>query len=129
MNDTMLMRELSILEDDLIDMIVKTIPGVREGYVRSEGPKPYRRLDCDGRALAYIRCRPRKAIVRLDVSGLWRVAPNSRIRARSSSSAATLFLRLLTDIDEAVTYLQKTVSNTRQAYARERGPRPRPYSS
>ncbi len=124
MNHNMLMRELSVLEDDLINIIIETIPGVREGYVRSEGPKPYRRLDCDGRALAYIRCRPRKAMVRLDVSGLWRVAPSSPLRARASSHAATLFLRLLSDVDEAVTYLQKTVSNTRQAFAKERGSSP-----
>ena len=34
--------------------------GISEGTVMTPGPPPYRRLDCGGRALAYIRERPRK---------------------------------------------------------------------
>lgn len=43
--------------------------GITEGRVATVGPPPYRRLDCDGRALAYMRIRARAGAVRIDLGG------------------------------------------------------------
>ena len=60
-------RALSDLASSLIASITGTELSVREGTVMTLGPAPYRRLDCDGRALAYVRARPKKRGVRVDV--------------------------------------------------------------
>jgi hypothetical protein len=65
-----LLDELEALANELITEMARD-GVVREGTVMTEGPPPYRRLDCDGRALAYVRTRPRKKAVRVDVSSLW----------------------------------------------------------
>jgi hypothetical protein len=77
------------------------------------GPPPYRRLDCDGRALAYVRARPRKHAVRIDISGLWVPVAAPRIRVASSSGSATLLVRDVDELEEAVRVLCETVERTR----------------
>jgi hypothetical protein len=101
------------LVGELINGVVAREPTVREGTVMTEGPPPYRRLDCDGRALAYVRARPRKRAVRVDISGLWSPAQGSSIRIASASGAATLLLRDGNDLEEAVRFLLETVERTR----------------
>ena len=88
-----------------------TISGVTEGRVMTVGPPPYRRLDCNGRALAYVRVRRRQGIVRVDVSGLWKAerAP-SRLRIPTVSGSATLALRSAVDLGEAFEFLYHIVA-------------------
>ncbi|NJK88379.1 MAG: hypothetical protein HC923_02605 [Myxococcales bacterium] len=54
--------------EDIADAFVRTLTdsgtGIREGEVMTPGPPPYRRLDCDARALCYVRVRPKKKAVR-----------------------------------------------------------------
>lgn len=106
----------------IADAIVRgtLAPDIREGVVMTVGPVPYRRLDCDGRALAYVKTRPKKRAVRVDVSGLWTAPPGSRLRIHSSSGA-TLMVTAETDIGEAIAYLKQTVEVTRS----RRRPQPR----
>ncbi|MCC7383669.1 MAG: hypothetical protein IT384_17645 [Deltaproteobacteria bacterium] len=105
---------LEDLAHALIAGVVTREPTVREGTVMTVGPPPYRRLDCDGRALAYVRTRPRKRAVRIDVSGLWLPAPGtSRIAIPSATGSATLLVRTRTDLEEAVAYLLDAVLRTR----------------
>jgi hypothetical protein len=88
---------------------------IREGIVAGTGPRPYRRLDCDGRALAYVRERPKKRSVRIDVSGLW-VAPSaSRLRIEGASGGARLLVRSAEEASEAARYLLDAVEATRAA--------------
>jgi hypothetical protein len=51
----------------LIDRVLSTDPGIEEGVVMTLEKMPYRRLDCGGRALCYIRVRPTKRVVRIDL--------------------------------------------------------------
>ncbi len=87
--------------------------GVTEGTVLCTGPAPYRRLDCDGRALAYVRCRPRKRAVRVDVTGLWRAPGRSRLIIPAAGGAATLLVRSEADLADAVRFLVRAVERTR----------------
>jgi hypothetical protein len=66
---------LEEITDRLIARLIGLNPEIKEGSVRTVGPAPYRRLDCKMRALAYIRCRPKKRMVRIDITGLWLVPP------------------------------------------------------
>lgn len=91
--------------------------GVYEGVVMTVGPPPYRRLDCDGRALAYVRVRPRKRAVRVDVTGLWVVPAVRRCRIANAGGAATFLLRTQLDCDEIARVLVETVRRTRRAEA------------
>ena len=112
-----LLQTLDRLAGDLIHAVVGgQDDGIREGTVMTVGPPPYRRLDCDGRALAYVRSRPRKRAVRVDVSGVWIPARGSPLMIRSSSSAATLMIRSTSDVREAVDYLVETVARTRREH-------------
>lgn len=109
-------RSLSSLAAALI--VEATSRGaVREGVVTGTGPRPYRRLDCDGRALAYIRERPKKRGVRVDVSGLWQVPASSRLRTHGASGAASLWIRSPGDVAEAARYLWEAVELTRGGVA------------
>jgi hypothetical protein len=105
--------------DQLIDFVVAEVTrfcGTREGIVTcSAGPPPYRRLDCDGRALAYIRARPRKRFVRIDVSGLWRAPAEGRLAQPIAAGASALIVRSEEDVPEVVRYLTETIEGTRRA--------------
>lgn len=109
------------LEDQLFKLAnrfiheMTAVSHIREGVVMTTGPAPYRRLDCDGRALAYIRTRPRKRAVRVDVSGLWLTPGPSRLRIPNAGGATTLVLRSEQDRVEAIDYLRTTVERTRAA--------------
>lgn len=112
--DPRLIRTLESYCEELIARTIESISGVREGIVMTVGPPPYRRLDCDARALAYIRVRPRKRAVRVDISGLWLARSPSSIRIPTSSGAATLMIRSYDEIELAVRYLVGTVEATRK---------------
>lgn len=107
------------LLQNLLEVIIREITTdglqVTEGRVMTVGPPPYRRLDCDGRALAYLRRRSRKRAVRIDVSGLWAAERPSRIRIPTSSGSATLMVRTADDLEEAISFLRDTVERTRRS--------------
>lgn len=110
---------LQRLVSELIDATLDAgVHGLREGTVLSSGPAPYRRLDCDGRALAYIRVRPRKRAIRVDVTGLWQAPKGSRLRLPNAGGAASLLLRSEVEVYEAVRFLVTTVERTRRNEAR-----------
>lgn len=94
-------------------------PETEEGVVMTTGPKPYRRIDCDGRALAYLRIRTRRAALRIDVSGLWVVPREHPMRTSTASGAATLYLFSEDDFEEAIAFLEHTISMTRAAHREE----------
>lgn len=110
------MDELMHLENELIQGIIALEATVSEGKVMTVGPAPYRRLDCDGRALAYVRARPRKNAVRVDISGLWVPERTSPIREATATGAATLFIRSAADLEEALRFLVQTVQHTRRLH-------------
>lgn len=92
---------------------------IREGKVMTSGEAPYRRLDCDGRALAYLRARPKKRAVRIDVTGLWKTPRSSKIRVPNAGGAATLLIRSSAEARLAVRFLKTTVERTRARRTRE----------
>lgn len=94
------------------------VEGLLEGDVLCAGPRPYRRLDCDGRALAYIRVRQRKKAVRIDVTGLWR-AGSSRLSVPTASGAASLLVKSEIEAYDAVRFLVATVERTRRYEAKQ----------
>jgi hypothetical protein len=51
----------------LIDRVQAEDPAIQEGVVMSLDKSPYRRLDFRGRALCYIRVRPTKRCIRIDL--------------------------------------------------------------
>lgn len=110
------------LAEELIQELTLVSPDVREGTVMTMGPVPYRRLDCDRRALAYVRARPRKGMVRVDISGLWLLPRDSPLATSSSGATKTLVLRCAADKTEAISFLLAIVEATRvqQARIRER---------
>jgi hypothetical protein len=103
---------LELIESAFIHDVLDQIPAVREGTVMCVGPAPYRRLDCGGRALAYVRLRPRKGFVRVDVSGLWRAPAASALRVPGAGGAASLALRTEADRRAAVEFLKLTIEET-----------------
>lgn len=115
--DKRIRRLLDRLAEELIQRILETYETVQEGKVMTVGPPPYRRLDCDGRALAYIRSRPRKISVRMDVSGLWLTTFKSPLQVPSASGVAIL-IRSYKDLDEAVAFLGKIIKATHDAEKR-----------
>lgn len=114
MSKTNSSEPLQTLLEALIREITADNLDVTEGRVMTIGPPPYRRLDCDGRALAYVRRRTRKKAVRVDVSGLWAAERPSRIRVPTASGSATLMVRCADDLDEALAFLRDTVERTRR---------------
>lgn len=114
--------ELSRLVTDLIREVAKLAPDVREGVVMTTGPAPYRRIDCDGRALAYIRVRPRKRAIRIDVSGLWTPPRNSRLAVATATGLICLLVEDPRDLREASSYLAEIVRHTRAETERRRVP-------
>ncbi len=111
---------LEALANQLVDGASELGLHIKEGVVMTYGPAPYRRLDCDGRALAYIRVRPRKLAVRVDITGLWIVERDNALRRASAASSGTFFIRDVTDADSVVQTLGRTVIETRLAYAAEK---------
>ena len=116
-------QNLGELAQELVGIVLERADDIREGIVMTVGPPPYRRLDCDGRALAYIRVRPRKKAVRVDISGLWVARCPSPLRRKTASGSATLFIRNHGDVVEAARFLLAVVEDTRrleQDYDRRR---------
>ena len=93
--------ELDRLIDLLIHELTKRDPAIHEGFVRTVGPPGYRRLDYDRRALAYVRARPKKGMVRIDVPGSWRGPLSSRLSLPAANGWA-LAVRTESDLKEAV---------------------------
>ena len=108
------------LMDALVEAVTAIVPAAREGHVRGHTAR-YRRLDCDGRALAYLRPRTRpSASVRVDLSGLWvRPGPCTLEIAGRTGSASLLIVRPQ-QIAEAARYLAWAVANMRALLAGER---------
>ncbi len=109
---------LETIVSELIGRAMTCAEGVREGTVMTAGPAPYRRIDCDGRALAYVRARPRKGFVRVDISGLWLADHECHLRAETAGGSASLLIHEPSDVAPAVDYLRETVVRTREAQAR-----------
>ncbi len=95
----------------LVDRLIALEPDVSEGWVRTPGPPPYRRLDCRKRALLYARSRPRKRLVRVDVTGLWLTPPRCRLSVASAGGAA-IALRSELDVDEAIRFIRQAIGRT-----------------
>jgi hypothetical protein len=109
---------LAALAEQLIQALVSRELGIHEGVVMSlAGVAPYRRLDCDGRALCYVRCRPQKRAVRVDISGLWCRPSISKLALEGSSGSMTLMLADFGDVEEAASYLRSVVAATRSLAA------------
>lgn len=108
-----LARHLDAIADALVQRIRALDRSLGEGTVMTCGPPPYRRIDGDGRALAYLRCRPRKLHVRVDVSGLWADAGPSPLR-RTSASGVTLVVASGAEVEAAARYLVRAVAITRK---------------
>jgi hypothetical protein len=87
---------------------------IEEGLVRTVGPPAYRRLDVKGRALAYVRIRPKRNMVRIDVPGAWPRPPNC-ILALSSANGWALAIRTELDILDGV---QAVLTSFREARSR-----------
>lgn len=112
-----LQKALEELRTELIAQLLNALPELNEGTVMTMGPPPYRRIDCRGRAVAYIRTRPRKQAVRIDISGLWVICPQSqenvhRFMVRSATGGVSLLLKSKTDIEDSIRLIVDTVVHT-----------------
>ncbi len=113
---------LVLIATRLIEGLVNQVDlGIQEGQVRSVGEPSYRRLDCDRRALAYVRIRPKHGFVRVDVSGLWAVPGPTPLLHPRAMGQVVLLLRQKEDVDEALRYLGQAVRATRRALTPARG--------
>lgn len=108
-------RLVSELIAEVLDVGVDRLS---EGQVMTSGPAPYRRLDCDGRALAYIRARPRKKGVRVDITGLWQAPRNSSLRIPNAGGAVSLLFKSEVELYEVARFLIGTVERTRRSEKR-----------
>ncbi len=108
-------RDLHQWMNEIVRVVTHSGERIFEGIVMTPGPPPYRRLDCDGRALAYLRLRSRKGGIRIDISGLWVPPRRSPLSIPTASGAASLMVRQHEEIGEAVSFLFETVQTTRQA--------------
>ncbi len=106
---------LNSLMANLVDDLASRDLDISEGLVLTVGPPPYRRLDCDSRALAYVRVRPRREAVRIDMSGLWKVPRSSPLILPSAGGPATLLVKNERERREAVDFLCAAVRLTRAA--------------
>ncbi len=104
-------RLVSELIAEVLEMSVETL---YEGQVMTSGPAPYRRLDCDGRALAYIRTRPRKKGVRVDITGLWQTPKAGDLQIPNAGGAVSLLFRSEIEVYEVARFIIKTVEKTRR---------------
>ena len=97
----------------------RSLPDVSEGRVRGRNCAGYRRLDCGGRALAFVRGRPSAGGVRVDVSGLWVRPSRSGLEITKPAGPPSLLVRTDSDVAEVLAFLVATIGATRHAYARE----------
>src|ERR1044071_1814448 len=104
---------LDSLADHLIHDLTKGPSPIREGIVMTMGNVPYRRLDCDGRALAYVRTRRRKNMIRVDISGLWAAPRKPESAIPGSQGTISFAVRTENDRVAAVGYLTEVVTHTR----------------
>lgn len=112
--------QLEPVAEHLVQHLVSSGVGLREGEVMSPGPAPYRRVDGDSRALVYVRIRPKKRAVRVDLSGLWCIAGECRFRIPGSTGMASFLISELSHAEELARYLVDVVYFTRRRYAEER---------
>jgi hypothetical protein len=89
-----------------------SIPGAREGRVQASGRAPYRRIDCDGRALALVRVRPARCAVRVDVPA-HRSPPRGARLAVAGAAGVALLVRADDEIAEVVAYLSLVIARVR----------------
>lgn len=108
---------LERVAEHLIRFLTGSGIGVREGQVMTPGPPPYRRLDCDARALCYVRVRPKKRGVRVDLSGLWHLAGEHRFRVPGSSGMASFMIYDLEHAEQLGHHLVDIVYYTRHRNA------------
>ncbi len=113
-------ESLEPVAEQLVRLLCGASMGITEGQVMTPGPPPYRRLDCDARALCYIRVRPKKRGVRVDLSGLWFIAGSSRFRIPGSSGMASFMIHDPAHAFELAEYLRDVVHYTRHRYAEDR---------
>lgn len=113
---------LDLISASLIRRLVALNPDIGEGVVRTVGPPPYRRLDCRKRALVYIRARPKKRLVRVDLTGLWLAPPRCRLSLPSAAGAA-LALRSELDVEDAIRFILQAVARTQLSLPRARAGR------
>src|SRR5262245_46571054 len=107
------MKELlDWLADQLIRELRVRDPEIAEGYVRTVGPPGYRRLDYHNRALAYVRRRPKKGMVRIDVPNVWRTPIECRLSLPSANGWA-LAVRCEKDLADAVQAVLTAVDHAR----------------
>lgn len=112
-------RNLEELRTQLIAKLLESSTQLSEGIVMTMGPPPYRRIDCNGRAVAYIRTRPRKQAVRVDISGLWVICPKTRehldrIMVRSATGSVSLLIKSKADIEASIQLIVNTVLHTQK---------------
>ncbi len=101
------------LAEAFVVAITATGLGITEGLVRSQrDPAPYRRFDCDRRALVYLRIRPKKDLVRIDLAGHW-LAP-ARNALSLGRSRGVLAIRRPEDVLPAVEVVVGTILTTRR---------------
>jgi hypothetical protein len=111
------------LADRIIGALVESSLGIEEGEVATRRPGLYRRLDCPEGALAYVRVRPKKRTVRIDVTGRWPIGQRPRIVGPSAAGAASLMVENDADADLAVEILLAAVLRARSAEAGVEDPR------
>lgn len=101
------------LVEAFVIAMIGTDLGITEGLVRSQrDPAPYRRFDCDRRALLYLRVRPKKDLVRIDLAGHW-LAP-TRNPLSLGRSRGVLAIRRPEDVLPAVEVVVGTILTTRR---------------
>lgn len=113
-------EELEPIADHFIRYLIDARVGIKEGEVMTPGPPPYRRLDCDARALCYVRVRPKKRGIRVDLSGLWCLAGESRFRVPGSSGMASFMIKDGAHAEELARYLVDVVYFTRRRFSEDR---------
>ncbi len=106
-------EKLDALLSEVIRELLDAELDIREGVVMTTGDAAYRRLDCDQRALAYLRTRPKKRAVRIDVTGLWKTPRTTKLRVPNAGGAATLLVHTRAEARIAIRFLKETVIRTR----------------
>jgi hypothetical protein len=106
--------ELDNLINSLVEEIKRALPDAMEGEVDSKAGVPsYRRIDCDGRALLYLRARPRIKCIRVDITGLWRAPIEGPLAEPMAAGSTSLVVRGSADFPEVLRYLRKAIDRTR----------------
>lgn len=106
-------QRLERLVEAFVIALIGTELGISEGQVRSQrDPAPYRRFDCDRRALLYLRVRPKKDLLRIDLAGHW-LAP-ARNPLSLGRSRGVLAIRKPEDVLPAVEVVVGTILTTRR---------------